>query len=132
MQESFPKPQQIFEFTILTSQHYAWDTNQVYKQNISSTPLVTYMGAPTFKLSKHLSEPISNIVGRSSYFVKISWHFQCFLIIHYIARGNLPLSLFPTSLFAEFPIDLFIEHKVKFGGEMEGLVAKWNWVSFSF
>lgn len=79
---------------------------KTHKPGMPARPIVSNIQTPLYKLSKFLSESISNIVGQNEYFIKNSFEFKNFIDKVNIPEDYILISLDVTSLYTNIPIGL--------------------------
>ena len=79
---------------------------KIHKPLVPLRPIVSFIGSPSYHLSKHLSFLLSPLVGNSTSFVKNSVHFVESLSTLVVGSDDLMVSYDVVSLFINVPVDL--------------------------
>ena len=79
---------------------------KVHKPEIPLRPIVSFIGFPTYSLSKHLVTILSPLVGRLASHVKNFFEFASFIADQSLHPGTLLVSFDVISLFTKVPVDL--------------------------
>ena len=79
---------------------------KVHKASIPLRPIVCNNIAPSYKISKFLTEIISNVTNSNGFSVKDSWQFREFISHQIIPKNHILCSLDVISLYTNIPIDL--------------------------
>lgn len=82
---------------------------KLHKDNIPLRPIVSNIGAPSYKLSKFFSKIIQNIIGQNNFYVKDPWQFKEFIAKQKIPTNFILVSFDVSSLFTNIPTDLVIK-----------------------
>jgi hypothetical protein len=78
---------------------------KIHKEGVPLRPIVSNIGAPTYKLSKHLSGLLNPLIGKSVHNVKNSFHFIEILKSLQTKPGDLMVSFDVVSLFTKVPVE---------------------------
>ena len=79
---------------------------KIHKPEIPLRPIVSFVGSPSYQLSKHLTYIISPLVGKTSSHVKNSTHFAEFISMQSVYPGEVLVSFDVVSLFTNIPVNL--------------------------
>jgi len=85
---------------------------KIHKNERPFRPIVSYTNAPTYKLSKYLSEVLSKVLGKKDYSINNSEDFVNKIKNKEVIAGHQILSLDVTSLYTNISIDL-VMHTLK-------------------
>ena len=86
---------------------------KVHKPGIPLSPIVSFTSSPTYKLSKHMSDLLSLLVGRSFSAVRNSKGFVEFISAQSLEEEEVLVSFDVTSLFTNIPINKAIDVAVQ-------------------
>ena len=81
---------------------------KVHKPEVPLRPIVSFIGSPTYNLSKHLVTILSPLVGKSSSHVKNSFEFASFIAGQSLLPGMVLVSFDVVSLFTKVPVELAV------------------------
>lgn len=79
---------------------------KLHKPNVPMRPIVSYIKSPFYKLSKYLSNCLSNITRKNNYYIKDSFSFKQFIDTVDLPDDYKLLSLDVVSLYTNIPNDL--------------------------
>ena len=82
---------------------------KIHKDGVPLRPIVSFIGSPTYNLSKHLSKILSPLVGQSSSTVRNSKQFVDFVSMQTIGSDEYLVSFDVVSLFTNVPTSLAID-----------------------
>nr|CAI5830742.1 unnamed protein product [Callosobruchus analis] len=83
---------------------------KIHKEGIPLRPIVSFVGSPTYKLSKWMSDILKNAFDQDDYHVKDSFQFADFIRSQQSVPNNYILvSLDVQSLFTNIPTDLVVQ-----------------------
>ena len=82
---------------------------KVHKPNVPMRPIVSFVHSPTYQLSRHLSDPLSPLVGQSPSAIRNSKEFADFITTQILTDDELLVSFDVVSLFTNVPTDLAIK-----------------------
>lgn len=95
---------------------YIYGLPKLHKNNIPLRPIVSTIGSATYNLSKHLSNILTNIIGKTEYHIKDSWDFHNTIKNNKIPENHILVSFDVVSLYTNIPIELAIK----------SIKEKWN------
>ena len=81
---------------------------KVHKPEVPLKPIVSFIGSPTYNLSKHLVTILSPLVGKSSSHVRNSFEFASFIAGQSLRPGMVLVSFDVVSLFTKVPVELAV------------------------
>ena len=79
---------------------------KVHKPNVPLRPIASFVGSPTYQLSKHLVFLLAPLVGKTPAHVKNSIDFASFISDQTLQQGQMLVSFDVVSLFTNVPVDL--------------------------
>ena len=79
---------------------------KVHKPNVPLRPIASFVGSPTYQLSKHLVFLLAPLVGKTPAHVKNSIDFASFISDQTLQQGQVLVSFDAVSLFTNVPVDL--------------------------
>jgi len=79
---------------------------KIHKKDLPLRPIVSSIQSPTYNLSKHLSNILSNITNKKEYSIHNSIDFKNKIKNKIVSNGHAILSLDVSSLFTNIPTDL--------------------------
>jgi len=79
---------------------------KIHKPEVPLRPIVSFVGSPSYQLSKHLAHILSPLVGNTPSHVKNSTQFPEFISQQSVAPGEILLSFDVVSLFTNVPVEL--------------------------
>jgi hypothetical protein len=82
---------------------------KIHKEGVPLRPIVSQIGAPTYRLSKYLAQSLQQFVGQSPSCVKNSDHFIDILKRTVIGQDDLLVSFDVVSLFTNVPVRESVE-----------------------
>ena len=87
---------------------YIYGLPKLHKNNIPLRPIVSTVGSPTYKLSKFLSNILTNILGNTEHHIKDSWDFHNFIKNKTIPKNLTLVSFDVVSLYTNIPTELAV------------------------
>ena len=87
---------------------YIYGLPKLHKNNIPLRPIVSTVGSPTDKLSKFLSNILTNILGNTELHIKDSWDFHNFIKNKTIPKNYTLISFDVVSLYTNIPTELAV------------------------
>lgn len=79
---------------------------KLHKPDIPLRPIVSSIQSPLYKLSKYLSNTITNIIGKNDHYIKNSFEFKNFINDIYIPEDHILISLDVVSMYTNIPTNL--------------------------
>lgn len=91
---------------------------KIHKIGVPLRPIVSNIGAPTYKLAKYCASALTKVVGNSEYHTKDSWSFAESIRGRELPVDHKLISLDVTSLFTNIPVDLAPQYVDERWGEI--------------